>query len=96
MGVDEKLRAKGAKDGDMVRIMTYHFEFVDQKASSVSINGGNYRDITDTLRPIGWDAGACDSCHHFLSFDASCLAGWLLGCKHLFRPDRFFHHIVGD
>jgi GTP-binding protein len=29
MGVDEKLRAKGAKDGDMVRIMTYHFEFVD-------------------------------------------------------------------
>lgn len=29
MGVDEKLRERGAKDGDLVRIMNYEFEFVD-------------------------------------------------------------------
>lgn len=29
MGIDEKLRARGAKDGDVVRIMDYVFEFVD-------------------------------------------------------------------
>ena len=29
MGVDEALRARGAKDGDIVRIGTFEFEFVD-------------------------------------------------------------------
>ena len=29
LGIDEKLRAQGAKDGDIVRIMDYEFEFVD-------------------------------------------------------------------
>src|SRR5699024_3009336 len=29
MGVDEKLREKGAKNGDFVRIETFEFEFVD-------------------------------------------------------------------
>lgn len=29
MGVDEALRARGAKDGDIVRIMKFEFEFVD-------------------------------------------------------------------
>lgn len=29
MGIDEKLRERGAEDGDMVRIMNYEFEFVD-------------------------------------------------------------------
>ena len=29
MGVDEALRARGAKDGDIVRIGKFEFEFVD-------------------------------------------------------------------
>ena len=29
MGVDEALRARGAKDGDLVRIGKFEFEFVD-------------------------------------------------------------------
>ncbi|MDE1547900.1 GTPase ObgE [Jeotgalibaca caeni] len=29
MGIDEKLRERGAQDGDLVRIMDYEFEFVD-------------------------------------------------------------------
>lgn len=29
MGIDEKLRQRGAQDGDVVRIMDYEFEFVD-------------------------------------------------------------------
>ncbi len=29
MGVDEEMRARGAKDGDIVRIMKYEFEFVE-------------------------------------------------------------------
>jgi GTP-binding protein len=29
MGVDEALRARGAKDGDIVRIGNFEFEFVD-------------------------------------------------------------------
>ena len=29
MGVDDALRAKGAKDGDLVRILDYEFEFLD-------------------------------------------------------------------
>ncbi|WP_153051552.1 Obg family GTPase CgtA, partial [Streptococcus suis] len=29
MGVDEALRARGAKDGDTVRIGKFEFEFVD-------------------------------------------------------------------
>ena len=29
MGVDEALRARGAKDGDLVRIDKFEFEFVD-------------------------------------------------------------------
>ena len=29
MGVDEALRACGAKDGDLVRIRKFEFEFVD-------------------------------------------------------------------
>ncbi len=29
MGVDDALRAKGAKDGDTIRLMDYEFEFVD-------------------------------------------------------------------
>ena len=31
MGVDESLRARGAKDGDLVRIGKFEFEFVDQE-----------------------------------------------------------------
>ena len=31
MGVDEALRARGAKDGDLVRIGKFEFEFVDQE-----------------------------------------------------------------
>ncbi|MBO9130495.1 GTPase ObgE [Bacillus sp. 165] len=29
MGIDEALRARGAKDGDIVKIMDYEFEFID-------------------------------------------------------------------
>ncbi|AZP05450.1 GTPase ObgE [Jeotgalibaca ciconiae] len=29
LGIDQKLRERGAKDGDLVRIMDYEFEFVD-------------------------------------------------------------------
>ncbi|EPR45537.1 hypothetical protein EF10244_13290 [Enterococcus faecalis 10244] len=29
MGVDEALRARGAKDGDIVRIGNFEFEFVE-------------------------------------------------------------------
>jgi GTP-binding protein len=29
MGIDDALRARGAKDGDIVRIANYEFEFVE-------------------------------------------------------------------
>jgi GTPase len=29
MGVDDALRERGAKDGDIVRLLDYEFEFVD-------------------------------------------------------------------
>jgi GTP-binding protein len=29
MGVDDELRKLGAKDGDIVRILEYEFEFID-------------------------------------------------------------------
>lgn len=29
MGIDEALRARGAKDGDIVKILEYEFEFID-------------------------------------------------------------------
>ena len=29
MGIDEEMRERGAKDGDLVRIMKYEFEFVE-------------------------------------------------------------------
>ena len=29
MGIDEEMRERGAKDGDLVRILKYEFEFVE-------------------------------------------------------------------
>jgi GTP-binding protein len=29
MGVDEALRERGAKDGDIVKLFEYEFEFID-------------------------------------------------------------------
>ncbi|HWJ79317.1 MAG TPA: Obg family GTPase CgtA, partial [Niallia sp.] len=29
MGIDEALRQRGAKDGDIVKLMDYEFEFID-------------------------------------------------------------------
>ena len=29
MGIDEALRARGATDGDIVKILEYQFEFID-------------------------------------------------------------------
>ncbi len=29
LGVDDALRARGAKDGDIVKLLNYEFEFVD-------------------------------------------------------------------
>ena len=60
MGVDEALRARGAKDGDLVRIGKFEFEFVDQeigmgdKPISFRDADGNFVSAADVWNERNW------------------------------------------